>query len=76
MNSDSEIALLDREWRFFRLAQFGGDGSGHLFYRCPACGSPIDWRDMGTHLFWHGVTNSSVRSEIIERQEKYAGVRP
>jgi hypothetical protein len=71
----SLIEPLDQPWRFFRLAQFGGDGSGHLFYRCPACGAAIDWRDHDRHLLYHGVTNSVMRAELIKQQEEFAGVK-
>jgi hypothetical protein len=66
------IEPLDQPWRFFRLVQ--QDGSPYLFYRCPACGATIDWRDHDRHLLYHGVTNSVARAELVKQQEKYAGV--
>jgi|HubBroStandDraft_3_1064219.scaffolds.fasta_scaffold1228083_2 hypothetical protein len=64
---------LDQVWRFFRLTDAGGQP--HLFYRCPGCGATLDWRDHDTHLIFHGVTDPAVRAEIINRQERYAGVQ-
>jgi hypothetical protein len=55
-------------WRWFRTSD------DHVFYRCGACGSTLDWRDHELHLRWHGITNSNTLAELIRAQEEYVGL--
>jgi hypothetical protein len=66
---EDRLRPLRAPWRWFRTA------ADHVFYRCGACGTVLDWRDHELHLRWHGIAGSEQLAELARAQEEYVGLR-